>query len=57
MCGMDNIKKIRHWFRTHGKMDFEITGKGKGKFITYKCSDIDKLFEKYIKDSNDNNQK
>lgn len=29
-------------------MDFEINGKGKGEFITYKCADIEELFDKAL---------
>ena len=45
---MEEIEKLRSWFRMNGQMDFEINGKGKGEFITYKCADIEEIFDKTL---------
>lgn len=45
---MEEIEKLRSWFRMNGQMDFEINSKGKGEFITYKCADIEELFDKVL---------
>ena len=42
------IIKLRSWFRVNGKMDFEINGSGKGDYITYKCDEVEKLFERTL---------
>ena len=44
---MENkIIELRNWFRMNGEMDFERSGKKEdpGKFITYKCADIESIF-------------
>lgn len=48
------LDKLEKWFRVNGKMDYQINPQSKtqGKYITYKCKDIDDIF-KTLKASND----
>lgn len=56
---MDKIIEIRNWFRTNGKMDFEINPdlpkEKQGMFITYKCKDIDTIFERALAETSHEN--
>jgi len=55
----NKILELRSWFRINGKMDFEQSGKKEdnGKFITYKCADIEAVFTSALANDNEYDDK